>query len=128
MQAGNVKDKTQLNHFAIKYKLIVRANQIAWQELVSKLKSAITYFSNQKHRMNYSQYQSQNFSIGSGVTEAACKTLIKQRLGQSGMKWKTQRIAMVLRLRALMSTKGRWKQFWDRINQAGLVGLAQLGS
>ena len=28
-----LKMKTQLNHFAIKYKLIVRANQIAWQEL-----------------------------------------------------------------------------------------------
>jgi IS4 transposase len=28
-----LKTKTQLNHFAIKYKLIVRANQIAWQEL-----------------------------------------------------------------------------------------------
>lgn len=28
-----LKIKTQLNHFAIKYKLIVRANQIAWQEL-----------------------------------------------------------------------------------------------
>ena len=28
-----LKIKTQLNHFAIKYKLILRANQIAWQEL-----------------------------------------------------------------------------------------------
>ena len=28
-----LKIKTHLNHFAIKYKLIVRANQIAWQEL-----------------------------------------------------------------------------------------------
>jgi IS4 transposase len=28
-----LKIKTQLNHFAIKYKLIIRANQIAWQEL-----------------------------------------------------------------------------------------------
>jgi DDE superfamily endonuclease len=28
-----LKFKTKMNHFAIKYKLIVRANQIAWQEL-----------------------------------------------------------------------------------------------
>lgn len=96
------------------------------QELVDKLKSAITYFKNQKHRMDYNQYQRNNFPIGSGVTEAACKTLIKQRLCQSGMKWKNQGIAMVLRLRALISTKGRWEQFWERINQAGIIGLAEI--
>ena len=96
------------------------------KELVDKLNSAITYFTNQGHRMDYADYCANNFPIGSGVTEAACKTLIKQRLGQSGMKWKHQGIAMVLRLRALLCTKGRWEQFWDRINQAGLVGLADI--
>ena len=74
--------------------------------------------------MHYEHYRAMNFPIGSGVTEAACKTLIKQRLCQSGMKWKDRGVAMVLRLRALVSTKGRWEQFWDRINQAGLMGLA----
>ncbi|MGL6030492.1 MAG: IS701 family transposase, partial [Legionella sp.] len=28
-----LKIKTQLNHFAIKYRLILRANQLAWREL-----------------------------------------------------------------------------------------------
>lgn len=96
------------------------------QDLIEKLKSAITYFKNQINRMEYNQYQIKNLPIGSGVTEAACKTLIKQRLCQSGMKWKNQGITMVLCLRALISTKGRWEQFWDRINQAGLVGLAEV--
>ena len=96
------------------------------QGLVDKLKSAITYFKNQRQRMDYNFYQMNNLPIGSGVTEAACKTLIKQRLCQSGMKWKNQGISMVLHLRALISTKGRWEQFWDRINQAGLIGLAEI--
>ncbi|EHL31970.1 ISKra4-like element ISLdr1 family transposase [Legionella drancourtii] len=96
------------------------------KELVDKLKSAITYFKNQRQRMDYNFYQIKNLPIGSGVTEAACKTLIKQRLCQSGMKWKNQGISMVLHLRALISTKGRWEQFWDRINQAGLIGLAEI--
>ena len=96
------------------------------QDLIDKLKSAITYFTNQHHRMDYAHYRTQNFPIGSGVTEAACKTLIKQRLCQSGMKWKNKGMTMVLGLRALLCTKGRWDQFWDRINQAGLVGLAEL--
>jgi hypothetical protein len=93
------------------------------QNLIDKLQKAITYFKNQKHRMHYAHYQSMSFPIGSGVTEAACKTLIKQRLCQSGMKWKERGIAMVLRLRALICTKGRWEQFWERIDQAGLMGL-----
>src|SRR3990167_457303 len=96
------------------------------QDLRDKLNSAITYFSNQKHRMDYALNISQNSPIGSGVTEAACKTLIKQRLCQSGMKWKNQGIAMVLRIRALLITKGRWEQFWERINQVGMVGLASI--
>ncbi|QRN03474.1 ISKra4 family transposase [Legionella sp. MW5194] len=96
------------------------------QGLVDKLKSAITYFKNQRQRMDYNFYQMNNLPIGSGVTEAACKTLIKQRLCQSGMKWKNQGISMVLHLRALISTKGRWEQFWERINQAGLIGLAEI--
>lgn len=58
--------------------------------------------------------------------QAPCKTLIKQRLCQSGMMWKNQGISMVLHLRALISTKGRWEQFWERINQAGLTGLAEI--
>ena len=96
------------------------------QELIDKIQKAITYFTNQGHRMHYEHYRAMNFPIGSGVTEAACKTLIKQRLCQSGMKWKDRGVAMVLRLRALVSTKGRWEQFWDRINQAGLMGLGNL--
>lgn len=97
------------------------------QDRTEKLQRAITYFTNQGHRMSYDQYRAMNLPIGSGVTEAACKTLIKQRLCQSGMKWKNRGITMVLRLRALICTKGRWQQFWDRINQAGIVGLGHLG-
>ena len=54
---------------------------------VGKLNSAITYFTNHEHQMNYVQYLKDALPIGSGVTEAACKTLIKQRLCCSGMKW-----------------------------------------
>ena len=57
------------------------------KDILKKLKASITYFQNQKHRMDYHFYREHNFPIGSGVTEAACTTLVKQRLCQSGMKW-----------------------------------------
>jgi hypothetical protein len=60
--------------------------------------------------------------IGSGVTEAACKTLVKQRLCGSGMRWKDQGAKVILSLRALVQSKGRWQQFWDKIDQYGSHG------
>jgi hypothetical protein len=84
------------------------------------LNKSITYFTNQLDRMNYNEYTSSNFPIGSGVTEAACKTLIKQRLCKSGMKWKTQGAKIVISLRALIQTTNRWSQFWEKIDQCGL--------
>ena len=85
-----------------------------------KLAAAITYFRNHQHQMNYADYQAQGWPLGSGVTEAACKTLVKQRLCQSGMKWKDQGARIVLSLRALVLTEGRWGQFWAKISQYGL--------
>ena len=84
-----------------------------------KLDAAITYFSNHKHQMSYSKYRAQNLPIGSGVTEAACKTLVKQRLCNSGMRWVEKGAKIVLSLRALMLTQDRWEQFWGKINQYG---------
>lgn len=88
------------------------------------LEAAITYFRNHKHQMNYALYQRQGLPIGSGVTEAACKTLVKQRLCSSGMKWKDQGARVVLSLRALVLTEGRWEQFWDKVSHYGVPALA----
>jgi hypothetical protein len=50
--------------------------------------SAWTYFNNHRHQMDYPGFLAEGLPIGSGVTEAACKTLVKQRLCASGMRWK----------------------------------------
>ena len=89
------------------------------QPIREKLEAAITYFSNHKHQMNYAKYQQAKYPIGSGVTEAACKTLVKQRLCQSGMRWKEKGASVVLSLRALVLTEQRWEQFWGKVNQYG---------
>ncbi|HAU1604152.1 TPA: ISKra4 family transposase [Legionella pneumophila] len=85
------------------------------------LRAAITYFTNniEKSRMNYAESVALNYPIGSGVTEAACKTIVKQRLGQSGMQWKDKGAGIILSLRALTHSTGRWEQFWSKVNQCG---------
>ena len=84
-----------------------------------KRASAMTYYDNHQHHMNYARFRADRLPIGSGVTEAACRTLVKQRLCCSGMKWKETGAAMVLSLRALVLTKTRWDQFWAKLNQYG---------
>lgn len=84
-----------------------------------KLAASVTYFKNHQHQMNYASYREQKYPIGSGVTEAACKTVIKQRLCCSGMRWKQKGAAAILSLRALVLTPVRWSQFWNKLNQYG---------
>ena len=81
--------------------------------------STITYLGNQKGRMKYSYSVQRNWPIGSGVTEAACKTLIKHRLCKSGSRWKDDGALAVLSIRALRLTSGRWQQFWENLDQYG---------
>jgi hypothetical protein len=88
-----------------------------------KILSAITYLENQKGRMKYSYSVERNWPIGSGVTEAACKTLIKHRLCKSGSRWKDDGALAVLSIRGLRLTPGRWQEFWRNIDQYGCPTL-----
>lgn len=85
-----------------------------------RLESAITYFTNNASRMKYADNISKNLPIGSGVIEAACKTIVKSRLCRTGMKWKNKGIKVVLSLRAMVKTTGKWEAFWDKINKCGV--------
>lgn len=89
------------------------------QKVRDEALSAWTYFTNHRHQMDYPGFLAERLPIGSGVTEAACKTLVKQRLCASGMRWKNKGAKIVLSLRALTHTAGRWTQFWQKIDQFG---------
>ena len=89
------------------------------QTLRDDVLSAWTYFTNHRHQMDYPDFVAAGLPIGSGVTEAACKTLVKQRLCASGMRWKNTGAKIVLSLRALTQTTGRWAQFWLKIDRFG---------
>jgi hypothetical protein len=94
------------------------------QHLRDKLGAAITYYKNHRHQMDYPSYTENYFPIGSGVTEAACKTLIKQRFCLAGRRWKQPGAAGILNLRALVLTAQRWTQFWQKINLFGVPSIA----
>jgi hypothetical protein len=99
------------------FKKIKKEKKLTESKL-QKLDGAITYFTNQGLRMNYAKFRKKNYPIGSGVTEAACKTILKQRLCCSGMKWRDKGASIVLSLRCLEKSL-RWDDFWNKINQYG---------
>ena len=85
------------------------------------LKTAITYFTNHLHQMDYHSYNEKNLPIGSGITEAACKVIVKQRTNQSGMSWDINKAQKLLNIRALVKTETRWQQFWDKVDCMGIA-------
>lgn len=99
---------------------LARGNKMG-AKIREKLEAAITYFENNLRRMNYANYRKTHVPIGSGITEAACKTVVKQRMCGSGMKWKQNGADRTLTLRAITSTDGAWGAFWKRLDQFGVM-------
>lgn len=101
--------------------LRARGTALGRNRFPAEVDAALTYFGNQVKggRMKYAGLVGRNIPIGSGVTEAACKVLVKQRLCGSGMRWKERGAAAVLSVRCLTYTPERWGQFWARIDRSG---------
>lgn len=73
------------------------------------------YFRNNLHRTDYPTYQARGWQIGSGVIEAACKTVVGQRLKESGMRWRERGTTALCQLRALYKSQPElWEQYWQR--------------
>ncbi len=84
------------------------------------IETVITYFENHLHQMNYYSNTKNKLPIGSGVIEAACKKIVKQRMCNSGMKWKNTGAKSVLNLRAINNSGDKWEQAWSKIDRYGI--------
>jgi hypothetical protein len=78
-----------------------------------KYSTAYHYLRSRASKMDYVHYRRLKLPIGSGVTEAACKTLFTQRFKQSGMKWTVEGGAPILTFRTLVLS-GTWTATFDR--------------
>lgn len=70
------------------------------------------YFSKNQERMRYADFQRQNLFIGSGVIEAACKTVIAKRLKQSGMFWTIRGANAIIALRCCRFNR-EFEDYWS---------------
>ena len=55
--------------------------------------------------MDYQTYRGLGLPIGSGITEAACKTVFTQRFKESGMSWGIEGGGVILTLRLAMMSQ-----------------------
>ena len=72
----------------------------------------ITYFENHRHMMDYASYLAKGYPIATGLIEGACRSFVKERMEQSGMRWTITGAQAVLHLRAVAINKD-WEQFWN---------------
>jgi len=91
-------------------------NPVKNKEIQSRV---VRYIENHAHQMKYYKLVEKNLPIGSGVIEAACKTIIKQRMCKSGSRWTEDGAEIILTLRCLNKTDGKWDQFWNKVDRYG---------
>lgn len=76
-------------------------------------RTEIGYFEKNKERMRYKDFKDKGLFLGSGVIEAGCKTIIGQRMKQSGMEWSVRGANAIIALRC-MEASGRTEQYWEQ--------------
>jgi hypothetical protein len=50
-------------------------------------REAITYYTNNRQRLDYASFRQAGYMIGSGTVESGCKQIVTQRLKRSGARW-----------------------------------------
>lgn len=83
-------------------------------ERVRAFERAYNYIRRRTGFMRYHAFRAVGLPIGSGVTEAACKTVFAQRLKLSGMRWKHAGAQTILNLRVVLLS-GLWDEAYREV-------------
>ncbi len=81
-------------------------------ELAAKLESEAEYSACNADKMRYTEFRAQDLSVGSGVIEAGCKTVMASRRKQSGMFWTVEGANRIIALRCCR-VSGKSEDFWE---------------
>jgi hypothetical protein len=80
---------------------------------VEVYRQVVQYIGNHADRMDYPSYRASGWQIGSGHIEAACKSVVNERMKRSGMRWGEDGADAVCHLRALFKGDAeQWEAFW----------------
>jgi len=76
------------------------------------LETQRTFFERNQSKMTYADFRRRGLPIGSGPVEAACKSIIKNRMCRSGMRWSREGGQRILDLRCYVKSN-RWDALWE---------------
>lgn len=76
-----------------------------------KVAQVLAYLRKNRGKMRYAEWKAEGLPIGSGVVEAACKTLVTQRMKNSGMRWGQEGGQAILNVRGWTQSE-RFDQAW----------------
>jgi hypothetical protein len=79
----------------------------------AEFQRAYRYLRDRMKYLQYAEYRRLGVPLGSGVTEAGCKTVYAQRLKLSGMRWQKAGAQTILNLRVLLLS-GVWDKAYER--------------
>jgi len=74
---------------------------------------AVTYFTNNRDRMDYPTYRANGYQIGSGTIESGCKQIVTQRLKVAGAIWDLDNAIKTAKARAALLS-GQWDTITSR--------------
>ena len=112
-QLQNKLDKGKLEPLVKQLRTFPPANS----EAAELLRSEADYFERNRERMRYPSFRSRNLFVGSGVIEAACRTVIAKRLKQSGMFWTVRGANAIIALRCTRLSR-RFEDYWASRSKA----------
>ena len=92
--------------------LALRSIKPANPEVADKIRTEADYFDRNAERMRYPKFRRLHLFVGSGVIEAACKTVIGSRLKRSGMFWTVRGANAIIALRC-HHFNGRFEDYWE---------------
>ena len=88
------------------------------------LRTELAYFRKNRGRMRYAAVAAEGLPIGSGVVEAACKTLASARMKRSGMRWGEDDGQAILTSRSRQQS-GEFDMTWNLLHK-DRVGCVQM--
>lgn len=74
----------------------------------------LAYLEKRRLQMQYPQFQTQGWPIGSGMVESGNKLVVEARLKGAGMHWKRENVDPMLGLRNIICSD-RWSEEWPLI-------------
>jgi hypothetical protein len=89
------------------HKVIQACQEFCLHDLAAKpAQRAVTYFTNNQHRMRYAEFRNNGYWIGSGTIESACKQIASARLKIAGARWSSSGAVATAKARAAWLSVG----------------------